>query len=96
MGKASPAPGLVGEMAVGDLRQSKEISHSLRRNDVSNPVLPPDVLNFLCNYVACRSVFSVFMQLLEDIVADLEGECKWLRGEIAQWQKLQKETLVCL
>lgn len=83
-------------MAAGDLRQSKDISHSLRRNDVSNPVLPQDVLNFLCNYVARRSVFSVFMQLLEDIVADLEGECNRLRGEIAQWQKLQKETLVCL
>jgi hypothetical protein len=36
------------------------------------------------------------MQLLEDIVADLEGECNRLCGEIAQWQKLQKETLVCL
>jgi chromosome segregation ATPase len=36
------------------------------------------------------------MQLLEDIVADLEGECNRLHGEIAQWQKLQKETLVCL
>ncbi|KAK1629718.1 hypothetical protein QYE76_004033 [Lolium multiflorum] len=47
-GKASPAPGLAREMSAGDLRQSKDISHSLRRND------------------------------------------------IAQWQKLQKETLVCL
>ena len=81
---------------MGDLRQSKEISHSLRRNDVSNPVLPQDVLNFLCNYVAHRSLFSVFMQLLEDIVTDLQGECHMLHGEIAQWQKLQKETLVCL
>ena len=70
-------------MAAGDPRQSKDISHSLIRNDVSNLVLPEDVLNFLCNYVARRSVFSVFMQLLEDIVADLEGECNRLRGEIA-------------
>jgi hypothetical protein len=36
------------------------------------------------------------MQLLEDTGADLEGECNRLCGEIAQWQKLQKETLVCL
>lgn len=36
------------------------------------------------------------MQLLEDIVEDLEGECNKLREEITQWQKLQKETLVCL
>jgi predicted Fe-S protein YdhL (DUF1289 family) len=33
---------------------------------------------------------------MEDIVIDLEGGCNRLHGEIAQWQKLQKETLVCL
>ncbi|KAK1653100.1 hypothetical protein QYE76_070905 [Lolium multiflorum] len=36
------------------------------------------------------------MSLLEDILADLEGECNMLRGEISQWQRLQKENLVCL
>ena len=29
-------------------------------------------------------------------MTDLQGECHMLHGEIAQWQKLQKETLVCL
>ncbi|KAK1665006.1 hypothetical protein QYE76_053165 [Lolium multiflorum] len=62
-----PAPGLAREMVVEDLRQSKEISHNLRRND-----------------------------LLENIVIDLQGECHRLRGDIAQWMKLHKETLVNL
>ncbi|KAK1647952.1 hypothetical protein QYE76_065757 [Lolium multiflorum] len=58
---ASPAPGLAGEMAAGDLRQSKDITHNLRRNDVN-----------------------------------LEGECNRLHGEMTQWPRLHKETLVCL
>ncbi|KAK1680959.1 hypothetical protein QYE76_041807 [Lolium multiflorum] len=38
-GKASPAPGLAGEMVEGDLRQSKDISHSLRSNDAMDDAI---------------------------------------------------------